>query len=201
MVALNFWSHGHRMDFGCDSVITGWLSGGFHWYLMTLLVRVLSLNRASCFISCVHEMFENRLLCFCCYFIIQGVGLPSVGSLTLLQGARELLAGVEVHLPPGIHPCGTCTHGCSYKRGFEMENLKLKMFVSPQAVFIATKFRWWWILHWRTAILLKARRIARTQSTCSCSACFNRLACVYSSSLCQTVRTVGQEEFSSPGRM
>lgn len=75
MVALNFWSHGHRVDFACDGVITGWLSGGFHRYLMTLVVQVLALNQASFFISCVIEMLENWLLFFC-YVIIQGVGLP-----------------------------------------------------------------------------------------------------------------------------
>lgn len=47
IVALNFWSHGHRIALGCNSVIAGGLSGDFHRYLVVLLVWGLVSNQAT----------------------------------------------------------------------------------------------------------------------------------------------------------
>lgn len=104
IVALNFWSHKHRINFGCSSIITGWLSD-FHWYLMVLLVWVLALNQAYRFIKCVHKMLVEIgfFVCFC-YSIIHRVWLPCTVAVRARQlwaplGESELLTAVEVHLP------------------------------------------------------------------------------------------------------
>lgn len=120
IVALNFWSHEHRINFGCNSIITGWLSGDFHWYLMVLLIWVLVLNQAYCFIKCVHKMFVEIGFCHCfSYLIIHRVGLPY--TLAVAVQACQLQAPLwerescslvwrSTSLPrgpflQGMHPC------------------------------------------------------------------------------------------------
>lgn len=75
IVALNFWSHGHRMNFGCSSVIAGWLLGGFHWYFVMPHIWVLVLDQAW-LNKCVHNIFVE--MGFCAWFfklLVLGVGL------------------------------------------------------------------------------------------------------------------------------
>lgn len=120
IVALNFWSHECRINFGCNSIITGWLSGDFYWYLLILLVWVLVLNQAYCFIKCIHKMFVEIGFCVCfCYFIIHWVGLPYTLAVAVQArqlwtplGERESCSPVwRSTSPPGgpslrwMHPC------------------------------------------------------------------------------------------------
>lgn len=100
IVALNFWSHECRINFGCNSIITGWLSGDFYWYLLILLVWVLVLNQAYCFIKCIHKMFVEIGFCVCfCYFIIHWVGLP-----------YTLAVAVQAHqLQTPLGECESCS--------------------------------------------------------------------------------------------
>lgn len=44
------------MNFGCSSVIAGWLLGGFHWYFAMPCVWVLVLDQAW-LNKCVHNKF------------------------------------------------------------------------------------------------------------------------------------------------